>query len=72
MLDYESDKKTYSFMVKATDPSGASGTVDVTITLMDVDEGPELNSAPEFDGETAERSVAENTAAGEDVGDPIT
>ena len=71
-LDYESDKKTYSFMVKATDPSGADGTVDVTITLKDVDEGPELNSAPEFDAETAERSVAENTAAGEDIGDPIT
>ena len=33
-LDYESDKKSYSFMVKATDPSGANNTVAVTITLM--------------------------------------
>ena len=40
MLDYESDKKTYSFMVKATDPSGANNTVDVTITLKPVDEDP--------------------------------
>ena len=71
-LDYESDKKSYSFMVKATDPSGADGTVMVTITLKDVDEGPELNSPPEFEAETAERSVAENTAAGEDIGEPIT
>ena len=71
-LDYESDKKTYSFMVKATDPSGADGTVDVTITLKPVDEPPELNMPPEFDGETAERNVAENTAAGEDIGEPIT
>ena len=30
-----------------------------------------LNSAPEFDAETAERSVDENSAAGTDVGDPI-
>ena len=30
-----------------------------------------MNRTPEFDAETAERSVAENTAAGEDIGDPV-
>ena len=70
-LDYEG-QKVYSFMVKATDPSGAYDAVMVTVTLEDVDEPPKLNSPPEFDGEMAERSVAENSAAGTDVGDPIT
>ena len=61
----------YVVMVKATDPSGASDTVMVTITVTNVNEGPVLNTAPEFDAETAEQSVDENTAAGENIGDPI-
>ena len=76
-LDYESDKKTYSFMVKATDPSGASDTVDVTITLTDDDEPPVLfteppapaeNVAPMFDADTATFMVYENMDAGAAVG----
>ena len=61
----------YVIMVKAEDPSGASDTVEVTITVTDDDEKPELNSAPAFDAETAARSVDENSAAGTDVGDPV-
>ena len=36
-LDYET-KDTYSVVVKATDPDGLSGTIDVTINVTDVDE----------------------------------
>ena len=39
-LDYET-KSTYSVVVKATDPAGLSGTIDVTINVTDVvDEAP--------------------------------
>ena len=34
-LDYET-KDTYSVVVKATDPAGLSGTIDVTINVTDV------------------------------------
>ena len=69
-LDYET-KSTYSVTVTATDPGGESATKDVTITVTDVDEsGP--NVAPAFPpSETGARSVAENTAAGEDIGNPV-
>ena len=36
-LDYEADKNTYSVVVAVTDPSGASDTIAVTITVNDVD-----------------------------------
>ena len=39
----------------------------MTITVTDVDE----NVAPEFATATITRSVAENTAAGVDIGDPV-
>ena len=64
--------------VTATDPSGLRATVNVTITVTNVDEAPEImrapnaNVAPEFPGtEDGARSVAENTAAGEDIGSPV-
>ncbi len=70
-LDYET-KASYSVTVTATDPSGASAAKDVTITVTDVDEnGP--NVAPAFPpSETGARSVAENTAADENIGQPVT
>ena len=40
-LDYET-KKSYTVTVKAVDPSGASGTIRVTINVTDVDEPPTL------------------------------
>ena len=40
-LDYET-KNTYTVTVTATDPSGASDTIIVTIMLRDVDEAPEI------------------------------
>ena len=71
-LDYEM-KPSYMVAVTATDPSQASGTAMVMITVNDKNDGADirLNTAPEFDAETAERSVAENSAAGTAVGDPV-
>ena len=38
MLDYEGSQMTYMVTVTATDPSGATGTVDVMVMVTDVDE----------------------------------
>ena len=66
-LDYET-KASYSVTVTASDSGGLSDSIDVTITVTDVDE----NVAPEFaDSEDGARSVAENTVAGEDIGNPV-
>ena len=63
--DHES-KSSYSVTVKADDNNGGTATIDVTITVADVDE------PPEFDSATATRGVPENTEAGENIGDPVT
>ena len=76
-LDYET-KNTYTVTVTATDPSGATDTISVTINVTDVNDGatitvgPAVNTAPAFDSDTAERMVDENMAAGANVGDPVT
>ena len=63
-LDHET-KNSYSVTVTAADPSNATDTITVTITVTDV------NEAPEFPTETGARSVAENTAAGQPIGDAV-
>ena len=76
MLDYET-KQTYMVTVMAEDSFGDSASIMVTITVTDVDEEPEImrapdaNVAPEFASATTSRTVAENTAAGEDIGNPV-
>ena len=65
-LDFET-KTAYTVVVKATDPGGLSDTIDVTINVTDVDE----NVAPAFPSATATRSIAENTAANTNIGDPV-
>ena len=71
------EKDTYMVTVTATDPSGLSATVNVTIKVTNVDEAPTItrapdaNVAPEFASATTSRTVAENTAAGEDIGNPV-
>ena len=55
-LDYET-QITYSLTVTATDPSGASDTVDVTVTLIPVDEDPK---APEGVTNAKEVDYVEN------------
>ena len=37
-LDYEAEKNSYTVVVTATDPSGAADTIEVTITVENVDE----------------------------------
>ena len=76
-LNYEG-KRTYMVTVTATDPLGASSSIPVTIEVTNADEAPEImrapdaNVAPEFaDSEDGARSVAENTVAGEDIGNPV-
>ena len=70
MLDYESDKKTYMVTVTADDGTGehnATGSIDVTIMVKDVND-----YSPMFDAaETGEREIAENSEAGTAVGDPL-
>ena len=60
-LDHET-KASYEVTVTASDPSNAFATIAVTIMVTDEIE------PPEFPSDTGERSVAENTGAGEDIG----
>ncbi len=64
-LDYET-KTTYSVTVTATDGDNLSDTTTVAISVTDV------NEAPIFASSTAIRSIAENTASGEDIGSAVT
>ncbi|RKU22986.1 hypothetical protein C6499_19315 [Candidatus Poribacteria bacterium] len=64
MLDHET-KDSYTVMVIATDSGGLTGSITVTISVMDV------NDAPMFASATATRMVEENTAAGMAIGDPV-
>ena len=75
-LDFET-KITYMVTVIATDSFGVTASIPVTITVTDINEGPEIrrapnaNVAPEFDSATTSRTVAENTVAGQDIGNPV-
>ena len=76
-LDHET-KDTYMVTVIAEDSFGESASIMVTIMVTDMDEAPEImrapdaNVAPGFaDSEDGARSVAENTVAGEDIGNPV-
>ena len=60
-LDRET-KASYSVTVTATDDDNLSDTTTVTINVTNV------NEAPSFATNTATRSIAENTAAGADIG----
>ena len=66
-LDYER-KSSYTVTVSVSDGNGGSNTITVTITITDVVE----NVAPVFtDGATTTRSIAENTAAGTNIGTAV-
>ena len=68
-LDYET-KSSYTVTITASDgKTNGSDTISVTINVTDVDEA---NNAPEFtEGATATRSIAENTAAGTNIGSVV-
>ena len=76
-LDFEA-QSMHTVTVTATDPSGATDTITVMIEVIDKDDaptisvGPAVNTAPAFDGDTADRMVYENMPAGTNVGDPVT
>ena len=63
-LDHET-KSRYSVTVSASDPSSTSATIAVTIMVTDE------NDPPEFPSDIGERSVAENTGPGEDIGPAV-
>ena len=75
-LDYE-DRSSYEVTLTAEDSFGDRVSIAVTIMVTDMDEAPEImrtpdaNVAPEFASATTSRTVAENTAAGEDIGNPV-
>ena len=75
-LDYET-KDSYMVVVTATDPSGATDTINVNISVLDVNDKPVIalgaaeNTAPAFDAATATRNVEENKDKGADVGEPV-
>ncbi len=84
-LDHEDRNGMYEVVLKVTDDSDLEDTITVTITVTDRNEAPSMpaeasgeaptpdaNNAPVFpDTETGMRSVPENTAAGENIGDPV-
>ena len=63
-LDYEG-QRSYTVTVTATDGGGLSASIAVVINVTDV------NEPPAYAGASATVSVAENTAAGTDIGDPV-
>ena len=64
-LDYETKKVYNNLAIRATDSEGNFDAIFVTINITDA------NDAPNFPTETATRTVAENTASGQDFGDPF-
>ena len=66
-LDYET-KDTYAVVVSVSDGKGGTDSISVTIYVTDINE----NNAPVFtEGERTSRSIAENTPAGEKIGEPV-
>ena len=85
-LDHEAEGRNgmYEVVLKVTDDSDLVDTITVAITVTDRNEAPSTpmegtgeapapaNNAPAFAAtEDGMRSVAENTAAGENIGDPV-
>ena len=69
LIDHNSS--LYSIKVIATDPDNATAEISGTIFVTRVAR-QETNNPPVFDdGESTTRSVAENTASGENIGTPV-
>ena len=67
-LDYEK-RNTYSVAVNVSDGNGGTDSIGVAINVTDVEE----NNDPVFvEGTATERSIAENTPAGRNIGSPVT
>ena len=82
----DSKKNTFMFLLKAcesSDPKSLCDELTVTVTVTDRNEAPSMpavpedattsdNNDPEFPAATATRTIAQGTAAGENIGAPIT
>ena len=64
-LDFET-KSTYSVSVSVTDSNGGSDSIDVTINISNVNDAPVFTEEP-----STTRSIAENTAANQNIGTPV-
>ena len=68
-LNFET-KDSYAVTVLVSDGNGGADSINVTINVTNVDEP---NFAPTFnEGTSTTRSVAENTASGQNIGAPVT
>ncbi|MYK23085.1 cadherin repeat domain-containing protein, partial [Candidatus Poribacteria bacterium] len=65
-LDYETNKAYTDLVVRATDSQGSITAIPATIHVTNVNEAPTFT-----EGATATRTIAENTASGENIGAPI-
>ena len=66
-LDYET-KTSYTVTVSVSDSKGGTDSITVAITVTDINEVP-VNNAPVFtDGTSTTRTIAENTASGQNIG----
>ena len=81
-LNYESAKNTYTIEITDPDADIEVSVYRITITVADVNERPTapselkglppaLNTEPEFAATSTTRMVAENTASGTAIGDPV-
>lgn len=71
-LDFET-KDTYTVTVSVDDNNGESDSIDVTITLIDLDEVTPNANAPVFnEGSLTSRSISENASTNVNVGSPVT
>ena len=68
-LDYEAEKTTYRMEVTATDEAGETVSIDVVVAVDNVNEPPEFDTLNIFFDSF---EVEENSAAGKNIGDPIT
>ena len=66
VFDYET-KKSYTVTITATDEDDYSASITVTVNVTNVNEAPIFK-----EGSSATRSIAENSAANTNIGNPIT
>ena len=72
VLDYEAAVRSYSVTVTATDPSGASGDISVTVAVADVNEAPSAGPDTATAAEDAAVVVAVLTNDSDPDGDTLT
>ena len=69
-LDFET-KDTYSVTISVSDSNGGSASINVTISVTNVDETPTNNDPVFTEDSSATRSVTENTGSGVDIGSAV-